>query len=332
MPAIDTSTANEYHSVKNGFAIIDRSTLGQLTMAGSDSLDLLQRLSTQDLHILESGSGCLTVLTSEKGRVIDLLAVHHLGDKLLLVTSPGNQSAVANWLEKYTIIEDSITRDVTSKSAALAFFGAQATTFARRLAGDQLDSVAPWGHVRLNLMGTEVILAEAREPSGRGYHLLLSDSSHLNSLLGFLMELGQDLGIQSIGIAAYDMLRIESGLPEFGREMDERYNPLEIGLGSFISFSKGCYIGQEVVARLDTYNKVQKQLMGLLLPEGQLAPPGSKLLAEGRAIGMITSVTLTPRIASPIALGYVRSNFAEPGLLVELEDGNKATVVALPFN
>ena len=334
MAAIESKTALEYGAAWEGIALADRSDLGRVEMTGADSLDLLHRLSTQDLRGLRAGHGAATVLTSGKGRIIDLLTVYHLGDRLLLVTSHDNQHAVARWLEKYTIIEDSSTRDVTPQTALLAFFGPGADRLAERLAGRPLSELSSFHHVGASAGGVEVRLARAREPAGGGFHVLLPDRAGVGPVREALLDAGKDLGIQPIGVAAYEMLRVEAGLPAFGREIDERYNPLEARLRPFISFDKGCYIGQEVVARLDTYHKVQKHLLGVLLPKGELAPPGTRLEAEGTEAGLVTSSTLTPALDRPIAMAYVRTRHARPGARLTLESSTgpaEAVVVELPF-
>ena len=327
-------TEQEYWAAWKGGALIDRSHLGRLEMSGADSLDLLHRLSTQDLGSLEAGQGAATVLTSDKGRIIDLVTVYHLGDRLLLVASPENQDAVARWLDKYTIIEDSTTRDVTSETALLAFFGPGAPRLVEAVAGRSLEELPLYHHVEASVNGVDVRLARAQEPAGGGFHVLLPRRADVDVVHEALREKGEGLGIRLISPEAYEMLRIEAGLWAFGKEMDERYNPLEARMGPFISFDKGCYIGQEVVARLDTYDKVQKHLMGLALPQGQTPPSGAKLQAEGKEAGFVTSSTLTPAFGGPIAMAYVRARHAHPGTRLVLEGSNgptEAEVVALPF-
>ena len=334
MTTIDSRIEQEYWSARKGVAMIDRSHLGRLEMSGTDALDLLHRLSTQDLAGLEAGQGALTVLTSEKGRIIDLVAVHHLGDRLLLVTAPNNQDSVAGWLDKYTIIEDCTTSDVTDDTALLAVLGPKAPQLAERLAGRPVTDLPPFHHVLGQVNGIRFHLARASEPADGGFHLILDNRAELARLQASVLEAGHDLGVRAIGEAAYATLRIEAGLPAFGTEMDERFNPLEAGLQPFISFDKGCYIGQEVVARLDTYDKVQKRLMGLLLPAGSPADDGTRLFAEGKEAGFVTSAALAPSRDRPIALGYIRSRYAEAGTLLSLESDSaqaEAEVVELPF-
>lgn len=330
MPPVDATIAQEYWAGRRAIALADRSALGRIEMAGADALDLLHRLSTQDLNHLTAGQGAGTVLTTEKGRIIDALAVHHLGARLLVVTSAGNQSRVLAWIERYTFTEDSAAADVTASTGLLAFLGPRAEQFAERLAGQSLASLPAFHHVPAAIGNSTVTLARAMEPGG-GFRILVPERRQLGSIHAALLEAGADLGVRAIAEAAYDMLRVEAGLPAFGREISEQYNPLEAGLAPFISWTKGCYIGQEVVARLDAYDKVQRHLVGLILPQGPPPPSGARLLADGKEAGIVTSVAAIPGRDRPIALGYVRTPFAAPGTPLTLEGSARAEVAALPF-
>ena len=128
---------------------------------------------------------------------------------------------------------------------------------------------------------------------------------------------------------------MERGIPAFGKELGESYNPLEAGLMPLISFTKGCYIGQEVVARLNTYDKVQKSLVGLRWDGDSAGASGTRLLLDGKQAGVMTTAAMSPRIAGVIGLGYVRKAHATPGseLLLESPDGpTPVRVTTLPFD
>jgi len=331
MPTLDVATLEQYWAARRAAAVADPSDVGRVEMAGADALDLLHRLSTQDLRGLRAGQGAGTVLTSEKGRIIDLLTVYHLGERLLLLTSPGNQGAVIQWLERYTITEDSRARDVTGETGLLALLGPRAEALAAAATGQSLASLRPFHHVQSVVGAAPVVLARAAQEPGDGYHVVVLRAGDLPGVKGALLEHGEALGARSIGRAAYHVLRVEAGIPAFGPELGEQYNPLEAQLRPYISFAKGCYIGQEVVARLDTYQKVQKLLAGLLLPPGELPPPGTRLRAAGKDTGFVTSSALSPALGRPIALAYVSARHAGPGTRLSLESGAEAEVAALPF-
>jgi len=324
----------QYWDAKERGALRRSSNAGVLKMTGGDSLDLLHRLTTQDLHALASGQGQTTVLTSDKGRIIDLLDVLAFDDHLLLLTSPGNQSAVVKWLSKYTIIEDSETVDVTTAWDVLLFFGARAAKLAEELIGDSVTTLPPRHHLPIALGAAEGTLQRTRSPVGEGFHLIVP-CQEASQAWDALTAAGRALGIGEVAPEAYEALRIEAGLPAHAAELDERYNPLEAGLMQHISFDKGCYIGQEVIARLDTYDKVQRRLMGLL-PSGEtLIPPGVNLIANGKDAGVVTSSAYSLGIGGGICLAMVRRAHAEAGRpLLALVDGVERVVemTDLPFH
>lgn len=297
--------------------------LGRIKMSGVDSLDLLHRLSTQDLARLQPGRGARTVLTSDKGHIVDLVTLFRQANSLLLLTSPNNQQTVLQWLDKYTITEDSQARDITSETALLAVLGPKAAELAKLL-GSSMPKALESAPLQLGNLDLE-ILGLPLPTSG----FALFGSASVAELTASLDARGHDLGLVSLSPEAYEALRVEAGLPAFGKELDERFNPLEAELRDAISFTKGCYIGQEVVARLDTYEKVSKHLLGLRLPTGATAAPGDTLKANGKDAGFVTSVAHSPELKQGVALAYVRSAFAKPGTKLDLAS-TEVVVAALP--
>jgi folate-binding protein YgfZ len=152
-----------------------------------------------------------------------------------------------------------------------------------------------------------------------------------------LVERGRPLGLRPAGAEVEEILRVEAGLPGPGRELSERYNPLEAELRPFVSFTKGCYTGQEVVARLNTYKKLQRVLRGLRLAGDAVPPPEARVLAgDGAEAGQVTSAVRSPALGAPLALAYIELDRAAAGtrLLVELAPGGpavEAEVLAPPF-
>ncbi len=335
MTTLTNRIEQDYWAARRDVVLYDRSDAGRLRMTGADVQDLLHRLSTQDLRGLHPGGGAATVLTSDKGRILDLLTVLRFPDHLLLLTAPGNQGTVAQWIEKYTITEDAQTTDVTAATALLHCFGPKAAALAQAAGLPALGGLPPLHHAQAAIGGAGVTMIRTPGPSGDGFSLLLAGRAQAPAVRAALASAGRALGLREVGPGACDVLRIEAGLPAFGHEMDERFNPLEAGLRPHVSFNKGCYIGQEVVARLDTYQKVQRSLVGLLLPGEALPKEGSPLLANGREAGMVTSAAWSPGLRRAIALAYVRNTYAKPGSRVQAATSHgpvDAEVVALPFD
>lgn len=328
-----------YHAAREA-AVVYRHPRAVLRGEGVDRLDLLHRLSTNQLRDLAPGSVADTVLTSDKGRILEVLKVVVSEDHLLLILSGSNALAVRAWLDRYTIMDDFRTDDLTAQQAVIGVYG----THAKRVVEDVVRGDMPdrGAFIRADWLGFPVTVTRDHRLGGAGGFLLVADAAIRDRLVDTLVE----SGAVEIDANTYHTLRIEAGLPAIGLELTDEYNPLEAKLTSYVSFTKGCYIGQEVIARLDSYDKVQRHLVGLTF-EGQLPEtvPGSCDLFEpqGAKIGTLTSVAWSPAVGTTIALGFVRSQYDINGSPVEVRTRQaeaqavgdvvaSATITSLPFD
>ena len=325
---IDAHTAEEFRAATERAAVFP-SEAGRLKLTGEDARDLLNRLSTNLVDPDgDAGEVAVTVLTSDRGRIVDLVYVIHCGDHQLMITSAGQQQNVIDFLDKYTIMEDLEVEDVTGNTVMLTITGPEASAILGNVDGIDVIRIA---------LPADPDDAE-RPPT---YQLVYSDQDAADRAIASL----QSAGAVSISAATAETLRIATGQPAYGSEMSETYNPLEAGLIGAIDFHKGCYIGQEVIARLDTYHKVQKYLVTLRFESdgGDVSSiastlPGARLNDNaGDAMGLVTSATVVPTGdgADLIGLGYVRTRAVEIGgrLNVESEDvdGVSAVIAAQPL-
>ena len=314
----------EYNAATQGVALVDRSPMGRLQATGPDVLDLLNRLSTNRVDPLEPGTGAATVLTTSKGRIIDWLTVLHPGDRTILLTSPPCSEAVRAWIDRYTIIEDVAVEDVTPSTALIGVLGPAAAAVVEAVLGPSAAELPPLGCRTVPWHAGALLVARTDPLRVPGYDLMV-DAGDAASLWDALAEAGAAHGVQPIGLEAMEALRVENGLPRWGPEMGEAYNPLESGLTESVSWTKGCYIGQEVVARLWTYHKVQKYLVGLAFQaDGEARPEsGASLQVGDSRVGVLTSVAFSPGARALLGLGYLRAAHATVGQAVEvpLEDG-----------
>ena len=312
LPAHFGDAAREYTAAREATALLDSSAFGRLRITGADALDLLNRLSTNKLIDLQPGSGAGTVLTTNKGRILDLLVVANLGEELLVITSPGNQERVAEWIDLYTFGEDITVEDVTQSASLLSVVGPQAAY----ALGEAVASLELFDSADVELGGRPLKVIRTDALGVAGYDVVVP-VEHAASVW---LDLA-DHGAAPIGEIAAEAVRVEQGIPRYGRELGEDYNPNEAGLLPFISFDKGCYIGQEVVVRLNTYRKVQKRLMGIAF-DGERPETDALLEADGKQVGFLTSVVDSPALGKPLALAYVRTAHAEAGLAVEARSGS----------
>jgi len=314
LPVTITTASNEYLAAASDVAVHDISYVGRLHAIGADALDLLNRLSTNKVDELASGQGAPTILTTDSGRILDLIQVVNMGDHTLIITSPELQQTIIDWLDKYTIMEDLEVEDHTTGDTMLHLLGPNSRQWLERARVD-LDGLSPYGVVSTEIAGVAVHVID--KPFGRlpGFALLLSNQD-APSLWNHMMG----AGVTAVGTEAYETVRVENAVPTYGNEMGEPYNPLEAGLIGSIDFAKGCYIGQEVIARLDTYQKVQKHLVTLRFSTESTPSQGSGLVQDGRVIGRVTSLGSIPNADAVIGLGYVRKAFASEGTRLELEE------------
>ena len=326
--AVYTGATAEYEAATNVTAAHDASYMGRLKATGNDALDLINRMSTNKVVGLQPGQGAPTVLTTDRGRILDLIGVVNTGSHVLLLTSPGNQQAVIDWLDKYTILEDLTVEDITAKSAMIHLLGPGSEPTLQAAASVALGTLRDFHTLTGQVGGHEVRII--RYPLGKltGFLVITSpdDAAAVWEGLG-------NLGTVALGNEAYEALRVRYSVPRFGPEMGDDYNPLEAGLIGAIDFAKGCYIGQEVIARLDTYRKVQKHLASLLFSPGSAVVPGAALLHSDRPMGGVTSVARIPATGEIVGLGYVRTANAAVGtrLAVEAPAEGWAEVVELPL-
>jgi folate-binding protein YgfZ len=280
-------------------AFFDRTTRGRLIVTGRDRQDLLHRLATNAIAGLPAGRGTATCFCTSKGRLIDWTVVLNRGDDLLLLS--GNPERLAGHILQFTITEDVTVRNYMAIEIVVCGPGA---------AGFLGVSLEPWQFVDANLGGVRVQIVRIEPLFGEAYAILAPDAVALRRML---QERGKQLDPAEI-----EALRVRSGIPGVPNEINEETNPWEVGLDEAISLAKGCYIGQEVIARIHTYKKLRRRLAGLRLL-GAFAP-GARLTRGGHEAALVTTV------AGDRALGLVDTECLAPGTAL---DG--ATVVALPM-
>ena len=332
LPGSYSSTAEECRALTEGVAILDRSDVGRLEVGGEDALDLLNRLTTNELMDLDVNSAVPTVLTSSKGRIMDLLLVLRLEDHLLVLTAPEARQKVVDWIDFYTFTENVSIRDVTAETTMLCVAGPGAASLLDTMSETDISPLERYGALGASVGGSETKAVRTDFLELPGYDLI-TGADDGERLWRHLLDGGRVAGIRPVGQEALTVVRVEQGVPAYGRELGEDYNPLEARLLDHVSFTKGCYVGQEVVTRLNTYKKVQKFLMGLRWRADDPPSAQARLLLEGKQVGVLTSAATSPVDAEGLGLGYVRKAHAQSGTILELELGAgtvPAEVVDLP--
>ena len=327
----------EHRALRESTGVIDLSSRSRLCLTGVDRVRFLNGQVTNDVKILAPGRGCYAALVNAKGKMQTDLFIHCLADELLLDFEPGLAPAVAARFEKFIIADDVQVVDVAPHYGLLSVQGPRASEALSKL-GLSIDPPTQALHsvtVQDAMLG-EIICANVSRGASAGFDLFVPTPA-LAAVADKLIAAAKELGGRAVGWRALETVRIEAGLPRFGVDMDESTLPGEAGLDArAVSYSKGCYIGQEVIARIRTYGQVARALRGLRLPSDLPALPqhGDKLLHEGKEVGFITSAVRSPTISANVALGYVRRECNQPGtaLTLRMAAGDFPTcIVPLPF-
>lgn len=324
-----------YQAALDGIALYDLAACGRILLRDRDRAALLHRLSTNEIERLAPGQGCRTVLTTPIGRIIDLLTVYNLPDeqdpRLLLVTSPHQGSPVYKHLKKNIFFNDQLKLEGAGEHMGqLALYGPRSGVLLSELNGLALAELPLHAVRACALAGTTGYLARSMPIGGAGWQLFLPAAAMPAARTALAAA-----GAVMLDQPAYELLRIEQGYGAFGRELSLDYIPLEAGLWDAISFSKGCYVGQEIIARMESRGRLAKQLRGLRIAGdvehiAALQLPIGLSCAEKEA-GALTSLADSPRFG-PIGLAYLRTAYAEPGAQVLIgETGLTGRVVELPF-
>lgn len=322
VPVSFGNDAAAIQATRQGVALVDLSHWGLLQISGDDRLRYLHNQSTNDFQRLKPGQGCDTVFVTSTARTIDLATAYVTEDAVLLLVSPNRRQQLIGWLDRYIFPMDRVElKDVSSESATFLLIGPESDALLQQMSDEMLVEDAYASHQVLMLDGFKVRVAVGNGLALPGYTLIVPASNAAR-----LWQALTKAGAIAMGDRIWEMLRIQQGRPIPDRELTEDYNPLEVGLWQTISFDKGCYIGQETIARLNTYKGVKQQLWGVRLQ----APvePGTVVMIGEEKVGTLTSFTETDQ--GPFGLAYIRTKAGGKGLIVQVTDV-EGEIVDVPF-
>ena len=321
----DAFAAADYQALVDGAAILLRPTAGVIILTDSDRSDFLHRMTTNEINKLKAGQSAVTVLTNPTARIEQVFTVVARPDELWLLPAPDQTVALERHLRGQIFFMDKVkVRNGSETYKRLRVMGPQATTVLTQCeltvsslangAWLEHDGILVLKQEHYDLPGYEVIVQTTPQ-----------DDLLEQSLIKRLQAAGATLLTDE---RAYQSRRIELGLPLPGYELINEYNPLEAELGWSCAENKGCYTGQEIIARQITYDKVTKRLVGLR--SEALLTPGAELFAAGRNVGTVTSVAYSPTLGAPIALAIIKRPHNEVNTALQVAD-QPVTVTALPF-
>ncbi|MEW5849871.1 MAG: hypothetical protein AB2A00_13840 [Myxococcota bacterium] len=304
--------AAEREAGRTGALAVDRSRCARLQLTGKDRRDLVQRLTTNDVLNVPDGMGVATVFTTGKGRIVDRVVLHAASDGDLLVGSADRADPLIEWMNGYIMREDVTVTNLTPATTQIDVVGPKAVEVT---GATLLTSAALHELMVVELAGMQVLAARADPVGGQTVRLIVPEG-----LGPRLMDALVAKGARPGGGDAYNALRLEAGLPLYGPEMNLEHSPLEAGLVDTLHFAKGCYIGQEVVARIDTYMKQRRYLIAVEV-EGPPPAAGATLSLSNGDSGAVTSSADVGNGKSRL-LGYIKTEDPRVGMLVDVIEGD----------
>jgi glycine cleavage system T protein len=325
----------EYHAVREAVGIADLSYRGKLRVTGDDRIKWLQSVISNDLLSLQPGQGRYSSFLTHKGKMLTYFRCYMQPDAVMLedVGEIGDQTY--NALRKFLLYGTKAKMENCRESWGLLLVsGPHAAAAMRSAFGTDVANLTPLNFISAAIGGQSALVIRTEETGEQDYEILLP-SDGLIAAWERLLEAGTIHGIKPVGSQAREALRMEAGIAKAGPDLNEDIVPSEANLqDKAFSLSKGCYPGQEVVARMDTYGSVRRHLVGLVVKGSVVPPKGAKLFTGSREVGWISSAFLSPALKAPIALGFPLRDFSAAGTRLSIEaDGTRyeAIVQSLPF-
>jgi folate-binding protein YgfZ len=308
-----------------------------LELEGKDVLDFLHRISTNSLKDIHANSVAQTIFTSEKGRIIDAATIINFDDRQLLVCSSAHIFKIKSWLEKYIITDDVRINDPSGKFVLLELLGPQADSFMTLVCGNAVNDVGLNKFKSLSSEGILFYITRLKDRNGKIKFWIWLNPENAVKLVDYMLNNKGIFSFNLIGEDAYKCYRVMNGFPAAPNEINDSYNPHEANLTDLVSFTKGCYIGQEVIARLDTYDKVQKHLTGISFSGPVDESLQYNLFDEGgNEAGKVTSVVYSQSCGRTIGLAYVKNAYLQESTVLSAKDESgksvKVFVEGLPFH
>ena len=329
--AIHKISAAEYSTVRDGGAgLIDLSARGRILISGTEAVMFLNGLITNDMKTLAVNTWMPAVFPNVQGRLLAAVRVIHRNEGFLIDTENATRATVVKLLERFALAGDFRLADLTQNTALLSIQGAQAPEIMAAIFGETPSNPGRDAVASVDWQGKQVTIIRATHTAEDGFDLFVS-ASEVEALRDAFIK----AGAQPIGNDTVETLRLEAGIARYGIDMDETNVVTETNLDEAVSFTKGCYIGQEIIARIKYRGHVAKKLAGLILEGEVSAESGAKIFSvDDKEIGRVTSAAFSPRIARTVALGYVKYDYLAPGTSVKVVTGEEqiaARVTELPF-
>lgn len=308
--------AEYYKAATEGAAVVEKDWEGIVKLTGAERASWLQGMVTNEVQRLTAGSGCYAAHLTPQGKIVAQMRVLADDDALWLTLERASVSRLLSAFDKLLIMEDAQVADVSEEYSILGVLGPKALETLAAWLDEPVNLTTPYSHRQLGSSRITV--------SDLGYEVWVPRSD-----AGDVIRAMVQAGALAIDHGTWDVLRTEAGIPVYGVDIDETTTMPEIGEAG-ISYDKGCYIGQEVVAKVKYIGHVNRRFAGLVLAGDAIPEVKTPIRKGGREVGYVTTSLLSPKLGKPVALGFVSRSAYNPGTAVEVGE-QTATIVELPF-
>lgn len=338
VPASYGDTRAEYAAVRDsGAGLSDLSPRGRIRVGGSEAVQFLNGLITNDMKTLVENSWMPAAFPNVQGRLIAGVRVMRVKNEetdsvcptYLIDTEAITHGSVLKALQRFTLAGDFRVNDITNQTAEFTLQGERSPELIRSLMGEEAAILPSNGAIRTTCEETGLTLLRSTHTSENGFDLIVNSENALDLWKALL-----NAGARPVGHEALEVLRIEAGIPRYGVDMDET-NVVTEALDDAVSYTKGCYVGQEIIARIKYRGHVAKKLSGIAFNGTAEVEAGATIKSlDGKDVGRITSVAFSPRLGRTLALGYLKYDYVSPGTEVKAVFGDQefpGHVTELPF-
>jgi folate-binding protein YgfZ len=327
LPEVFSTFEDEYRAARESLVIFDTNWHAIVNLSGPDRLRYLNAVVSNDVKNLKEGSGTLALLLNPQGRILAELEIYALKDRLLTLSHGSLRQRTIETLDKYIIMDDVTLEDATDKLGTLAIEGPHAARTIEKAYGFDLDELPDLAirSVHIDSMPCEII---RRSHFGYVGMEVVAPQKSLKTIWENLLELVRSRGGLPMGMKALEALRLEAGIPFYPADFNDTVIPHEAAVETtHISFTKGCYTGQEIVERVRSRGQVNRRRVNFKFSTPEPPAPGTRLSVDGKELGLVTSSGFSPKAGTAIGMGYSRREHDTAGSVLDFEDGT-AEVVA----
>ena len=326
-------SAREYEAARSAVGLVDMSFRSMIELTGKDRLRWLNGQITNEVKDLKAGEGKLAAVLTVKGHILADLAVYGLSNSVWIDVHRDRAQSVRDAFDRYIVADDVVAENASDRFAHLMIVGPGAERLITQTAGEAIGNLPAWHHAEARLGDSQVRIMATRWLAMPGWDVIVPADA-ADKAWEMLVRLGLPRGLRPVGMAALNLLRVEAGWPWCGVDFDESNLLMEVLTPSHVSFTKGCYLGQEVVIRVEHQGHLNKKLTRLSVAGAIVPSPRADILSGERRVGTVTSAVFSPIQKRVVAFGYVRRECWDPGTRLRIASGEHwldAEVAEMPF-